>query len=106
MVLGADGRRYVLLPAPSGCEPCLPCGNILYAGPHGGAYGGSIHYIGAMVPAIHRIETFSCARTPRRGRIHHDDRAPGSSGKRSARVTSTVWVANCKYYAAATGVLH
>ena len=80
MVLGADGRRDVLLPASRRGRRGVPRGDLLHAGKNGRAGRRSVHDVSPVVPAVHRPEALSCARAARRIGVRRNDRAPGSHG--------------------------
>ena len=106
MVLGADGRRDVLLPASRRGRRGVPRADLLHAGKDGRAGRRSLHHVGAVVAPVHRLEAVSCARAARRIRVRRDDRAPGAHGRRAAGVARARGMAHRQPHAAAAGVLH
>ena len=83
-VLGADGRRHVLLPAPAGRGRGVSRAHRLHAAGVRRIDGRSLYHLGAMVAPLHRPEAVSRARRARRDRLRRDDRPAGAHGRTAA----------------------
>jgi glutamate/tyrosine decarboxylase-like PLP-dependent enzyme len=66
----------------------------------------SIRYFSSVVPAVYRVEAFSCAGALRRIRIRQNDRSSGPHGRRAAKVAGACWMAYRQQHAVAFSVLH